>query len=213
MDPYETARARMVDEQVAARGIHDRRVLDAMRMVPRHAFAGDAVAAAYEDRPLPIGSGQTISQPYMVALMTEALRLGEHAHVLEVGTGSGYQAAVLAQVAHDVVSIERRPELAAPASERLARLGYRNVRVVIGDGTQGWDAEAPYDGIIVTAGAPVVPASLRAQLADGARLVIPVGNEYLQHLLVITRVGTGFDEQTLTSCTFVPLVGEEGWPS
>lgn len=213
MDLYATARERMVREQIEARGVHDPRVCAAMREVPRHLFAGsDDPALAYDDRPLPIGSGQTISQPYIVAVMTEALRLREDAHVLEVGTGCGYQAAVLSLLARDVVSIERHPALAERAAERLATLGYRNVRVIVGDGTRGWADEAPYDGILVAAGAPAVPDALRRQLADGGRLVIPVGNEYLQHLTVVTRDGDAFHQVVASACAFVPLVGEQGWP-
>ena len=213
MDLYATARERMVREQIEARGMHDPRVCAAMREVPRHLFAGtDDPALAYDDRPLPIGSGQTISQPYIVAVMTEALRLREDAHVLEVGTGCGYQAAVLSLLARDVVSIERHPALAERAAERLATLGYRNVRVIVGDGTRGWADEAPYDGMLVAAGAPAVPDALRRQLADGGRLVIPVGNEYLQHLTVVTRDGDAFHQVVASACAFVPLVGEQGWP-
>lgn len=213
MDPYAEARAQMVREQIEQRGVREPRVLDAMREVPRHLFAAQTDPhRAYDDCSWPIGLGQTISQPYMVALMTDALHVDERSHVLEVGTGSGYQAAVLGRLAGDVVSIERHAPLAAQAAERLAAQGYDNVRVVVGDGSLGWPAEAPYDGIVVTAGAPVVPEALRAQLADGGRLVIPIGNEYLQHLLVITREGDAFHERLLTSCVFVPLVGEQGWP-
>ena len=213
MDLYATARERMVREQIEARGMHDPRVCAAMREVPRHLFAGtDDPALAYDDRPLPIGSGQTISQPYIVAVMTEALRLRDGSHVLEVGTGCGYQAAVLSLLARDVVSIERHPALAERAAERLATLGYRNVRVIVGDGTRGWADEAPYDGMLVAAGAPAVPDALRRQLADGGRLVIPVGNEYLQHLTVVTRDGDAFHQVVASACAFVPLVGEQGWP-
>jgi protein-L-isoaspartate(D-aspartate) O-methyltransferase len=210
---FEQARARMVEEQIARRGVRDPRVIDALGRVPRHEFvaAGDQ-SVAYTDRALPIELGQTISQPYMVALMTEALRLPERAHVLEVGTGSGYQAAVLSLIVADVVSIERHEPLADTARARLARLGLHNVNVVIGDGTRGWSLSAPYDGIVVTAGAPVVPDALRQQLADGARLVIPVGSAVLQHLTVVTRRGEQFDESAHAPCAFVPLIGAEGWP-
>ncbi len=214
MDLYTEARERMVREQIEARGVHDARVCAAMREVPRHVFAGTTdPVIAYDDRPLPIGSGQTISQPYMVALMTEALQLRDGARVLEVGTGSGYQAAVLSRLADRVISIERHPALAAQAVEHLELLGYGNVRVIVGDGTRGWVEDAPYDGILVAAGAPAVPEALRAQLADGGRLVIPVGNEYLQHLTIVTRHGDSFHEAVSTSCSFVPLVGEQGWPA
>lgn len=212
MDLYAEARERMVREQIEARGVRDPRVCAAMREVPRHVFAGTADATvASDDRPLPIGSGQTISQPYMVALMTEALHLREGARVLEVGTGSGYQAAILSRLADRVISIERHASLAAEAAERLSALGYDNVRVIVGDGTRGWPGDAPYDGILVAAGAPAVPESLRQQLAGGARLVIPVGDQYLQHLTIVTRDGQTFHEAISTSCAFVPLIGEQGW--
>src|SRR5512143_2892772 len=158
MDNHAEARARMVDEQIAARGVRDPRVLNAMREVPRHEFVGSQESsAAYWDRALPIEQGQTISQPYMVAAMTEALALPEHARVLEIGTGSGYQAAVLSLIAGEVISVERHARLASEARERLERLGYRNVHVAVGDGSLGWLDAAPYDRIIVTAGAPAVP--------------------------------------------------------
>jgi len=213
MDNQAEARARMVDEQIASRGVADARVLEAMRAVPRHEFVEHPDRfVAYADRALPIGLRQTISQPYMVAVMTEALALSDRARVLEIGTGSGYQAAILATLAADVISIERHEALASQARQRFRRLGYHNVRVVVGDGSLGWAESAPYDGIIVTAGAPAVPDSLRRQLAEGGRLVIPVGNEYLQHLLIITRHDDTFEEQRGEACAFVPLVGEQAWP-
>jgi protein-L-isoaspartate(D-aspartate) O-methyltransferase len=206
-------RARMVDEQIARRGVRDERVLAAMRDVPRHEFVGPRETfAAYWDRALPIEQGQTISQPYMVAAMTEALALPQHSRVLEIGTGSGYQAAVLSLIADDVISVERHEPLARDARERLDRLGYRNVRVVVGDGTLGWADTAPYDGILVTAGAPAVPEMLRQQLAEGGRLVIPVGDEHLQRLLVVTRAGDRFEERRGETCAFVPLIGQNAWP-
>jgi protein-L-isoaspartate(D-aspartate) O-methyltransferase len=185
---------------------------------------------AYADRALAIECRQTISQPYMVAVMTEAVirRLAgpegptlrtsggpvgpdRRTRVLEIGTGSGYQAAVLSALVDDVISIERHEALAAQARARLARLGYANVQVLVGDGTRGWPALAPYHGIVVTAGAPVVPAALTAQLADGASLVIPVGSEYLQQLMVLTRHGDRLEQHVGESCAFVPLIGEQGW--
>jgi len=213
MDNLAEVRARMVNEQIASRGVTDARVLEAMRAVPRHEFVdtSDRVLA-YSDRALAIGQRQTISQPYIVAAMTEALALRDNARVLEVGTGSGYQAAVLAMLAGEVISIERHEALASQARERLQRLGYHNVRVVVGDGSFGWPESAPYDGIIVTAGAPAVPDALRQQLASDAKLVIPVGNEYVQHLLVVTRLGDRFEEQRGEACAFVPLVGQRAWP-
>jgi len=213
MDNQAEARARMVHEQIAARGVTDARVLEAMRTVPRHEFVDHSDRfVAYSDRALPIGQRQTISQPYMVAAMSAALALPERAGVLEIGTGSGYQAAILAMLAGNVISIERHEALANQARERFARLGYHNVRVIVGDGSLGWPESAPYDGIIVTAGAPAVPDALRQQLAEGGRLVIPVGNEYLQHLLIITRHGDTFEERRGEACAFVPLVGQQAGP-
>jgi len=202
-----------IDDQLVARGIRDARVLDAMRRVPRHEFVQqDVQRLAYADRALPIGDGQTISQPYMVAAMTEALRLHGHERVLEVGTGSGYQAAILAELAREVVSIERRLELADAARERLALLGYRNVRVIVGDGSLGYQDGAPYDAILVAAASPRVPESLKHQLADGGRLVIPVGSPEEQRLIIVNRDGSRYLESVHEGCVFVPLVGAEGWP-
>jgi protein-L-isoaspartate(D-aspartate) O-methyltransferase len=202
-----------IDDQLVARGIRDARVLDAMRRVPRHEFVEhDAQQLAYADRALPIGDGQTISQPYMVAAMTEALHLQGRERVLDVGTGSGYQAAILAELAREVITIERRPELADVARARLASLAYRNVRVVVGDGSVGYEEHAPYDGIIVAAGSPRVPGSLKHQLADGGRLVIPVGAPDQQRLTIVTRDGDRFVESVHEGCVFVLLVGAEGWP-
>jgi len=207
-------RESMVDRQIAARGIRDARVLAAMRRVPREKFLSEGLAEfAYKDTPLPIESDQTISQPYIVAYMIELLGLSGGEKVLEIGTGSGYAAAVLAEIAGEVYTVERYAGLAANASERLARLGYRNVRVLHGDGTRGWPEHAPYDAIVVAAGGPEVPASLREQLATGGRLVIPVGASVRSQKLVrITRRGPhDFDEEELIAVAFVPLVGEEGW--
>lgn len=211
-EDYESLRLRMVERQIRARGVRDERVLEAMRKVPRHVFVPpDLVDEAYEDHPLSIGKGQTISQPYMVALMTEALELEGNEKVLEVGTGSGYQTAILAELAREVYSIERIPELARDAERRLEDLGYTNVHIKVGNGTLGWPEEAPFDAIMVTAGAPKVPGPLKAQLADGGRLVIPVGSEFHQILYRVKRQKDTFSEEALTSCVFVPLVGEEGW--
>ena len=173
--------------QIAGRGIIDPRVLDALRTVPRHAFVPPEKACrAYEDHPLEIGSGQTISQPYMVAKMTELLELTPQSRVLEIGTGSGYQAAILAELAGDVVSVERFSHLAETARETLESLEYGNLTVVVGDGSLGWPERAPYDGIIVTAAAPALPPSLRSQLAPGGRLVCPVGSRDLQQLKAVS---------------------------
>jgi len=209
---YDRLRLRMVERQIKARGIRDERVLEAMRKVPRHLFLSSETAdQAYEDHPVSIGSGQTISQPYMVALMTEVLELKGDEKVLEIGTGSGYQTAVLAELAREVYSVERIPELAEEARIKLEDLGYTNVHIRVGNGTLGWPEQAPFDAILVTAGAPKVPKPLKTQLADGGRLVIPVGSEFHQVLYRIKRRGDEFLEEPLTSCVFVPLIGEEGW--
>ena len=203
----------MVERQILGRGVLDRRVLDAMRRVPRHLFVPDDYrAAAYEDRPLPIGDGQTISQPYMVAAMTAALDPATTARILEVGTGSGYQAAVLAELATEVITIERHARLADRARAILANLRLTNVRVVVGDGSLGYPDAQPYDGIIVTAAAPQVPQALRDQLAPGGRLVIPVGRSGYQQLTVETRLASGFSTEVRDGCVFVPLIGQQGYP-
>jgi protein-L-isoaspartate(D-aspartate) O-methyltransferase len=202
------ARERMVREQIEARGVRDPATLAAMRKVPRHELVPEAVRlAAYEDHPLPIGLGQTISQPYIVAFMTEALGLRGGETVLEVGTGSGYQAAVLAEIAARVYTIEIVAPLAERARADLARLGYTNVHVRAGDGYLGWPEAAPFDAIIVTAAAPRIPEPLKAQLKDGGRLVIPVGEEY-QSLVVLTRTGSTFAERTVLPVRFVPMTGK-----
>ena len=211
-DPYGVARRRMVSEQLVPGGVHDSRVIEVMGRVKRHAFVSQGMEdQAYMDRPLPIGFNQTISQPLMVAIMTEALALDGSEKILEIGTGSGYQTAILAEMAREVLTIERIRELSIGARKVIYRLGYENVKLRIGDGTLGWPEEAPFDRIIVTAGAPVVPEALMSQLADGGRLVIPVGGEDLQKLDVITRRGDGFDTRSVTACRFVKLIGKEGW--
>jgi len=213
MADYDEARARMVEEQLVARGIRDARVLEAMRRVPRQLFVPrEQQPFAYTDRALPIASDQTISQPFMVATMTEALRAEPTARVLEVGTGSGYQAAILSVLVSDVVSIERRPDLADAAAATLSALGFHNVKVIVGDGTLGAPDLAPFDGILVTAGAPRVPPALPEQLRDGGRLVIPVGPPSQQEVVVISRHGEEFDEYRREGCVFVPLIGAAGWP-
>ncbi|TLM62531.1 MAG: protein-L-isoaspartate(D-aspartate) O-methyltransferase [Deltaproteobacteria bacterium] len=203
----------MVEEQVVARGVGDRRVIDAMLRVPRHLFVPEALAAqAYSDFPLPIGERQTISQPYMVGVMSEALQLTGGEKVLEIGTGSGYQAAVLALLARQVFSLERIPALARQARRILDACGFARVNVRVTDGTFGWEDEAPFDGIIVTAGAPSIPQSYRTQLAVGGRLVIPVGDRVSQVLMRVTRVSErDFREERLFGCRFVPLIGNHGW--
>ena len=204
-------RLRMVEDQLRSRGIHHAGVLRAMSTVPRHEFVPEQHRlAAYEDRPLPIGYGQTISQPYMVAVMTAALQPEAADRVLEVGTGSGYQAAVLAQLVSEVVTFEWVPTLADRAKATCARLGIENVHVYSGDGSLG-SKDSPFDGIIVTAGAPAVPAPLFEQLSDGGRLVIPVGTRLRQVLTVIRRTGEGFQEEQREGCVFVPLQGRCGW--
>jgi protein-L-isoaspartate(D-aspartate) O-methyltransferase len=213
MTDYSIARRRMVDEQVRARGVTDPRVIDAMLRVPRHLFVPEALAAqAYSDFPLPIGERQTISQPYMVAAMSEALRLKGDEKVLEIGTGSGYQAAVLALLVRQVFSLERIPALARQARRILDGCGFARVSVRVTDGTIGYEEEAPFDGIMVTAGAPSIPGSYRMQLAIGGRLVIPVGDRLNQTLVRVTRISEqNFREERLFGCKFVPLVGDHGW--
>lgn len=216
MDPFAKARARMVDRQLRARGIADPRVLEVMGRVPREAFVSEPDRSrpdeVYRDSALPAGRGQTLSQPYMVARMTEALRLAAGDRILEIGTGTGYQTAVLAHLAADVWSVERDPVLAEEARGRLEELGLpERVHLLVADGSVGWSEGAPFNGILVTAGAPEVPEALRAQLADGGRLVIPVGPRDSQVLLRITRRGERFESESLLECRFVPLVGEEGW--
>ena len=202
----------MVERQLEARGIKDRRVLDAMREVPRHLFVPAAHRErAYDDCPLPIDERQTISQPYMVAWMTELLRLEGEETVLEVGTGSGYQAAVLSKLARFVFTMERIPLLAEAAKKRLRDMGIENAEVVVGDGTEGLPGHAPYEGIIVTAGSPSVPPRLVEQLVDGGRLVIPVGSSAVQMLTVIEKRGDKTITREEGSCVFVPLVGRYGW--
>jgi protein-L-isoaspartate(D-aspartate) O-methyltransferase len=205
-------RLSMVEEQIVQRGVKDVRVLDALRTVPRHLFVPEAERDfAYDDRPLPLGYGQTISQPYIVAVMTEALQLSGNEKVLEVGTGSGYQAAILALLASEVCSVERIPELASAAAGRLFRLGVHNVTVLCRDGSLGLSEEAPFDAIIVTAAAPQPPRALVDQLADGGRIVVPSGDRDDQKLLKITRHGDSVTQEDLGLCVFVPLIGEGGW--
>jgi protein-L-isoaspartate(D-aspartate) O-methyltransferase len=211
-DDYLPARRRMVEEQIKRRGIRDQRLLQAMLEVPRHLFVDEALAAqAYGDHPLAIGQGQTISQPYMVALMTDALGLTGQEKVLEVGTGCGYQTALLAKLADWVYSMERLPELSRNAQENLERLGVFNVNLVVGDGTKGHPEQAPYQAIIVTAGAPSLPQPLLDQLAQGGRLVIPVGSAGMQTLMRVTRKDGELVKEDLGGCRFVPLTGEHGW--
>ena len=208
-DPDAARRARMVETQIAARGVHDPRVLAAMRKVPRHLFVEPAASGeAYEDHPVPIGNNQTISQPYIVALMTELLELPPHARVLEIGTGSGYQSAVLGEIAAEVYSIEILPDLAQAAAGKLRQLGYTNVEVRAGDGYRGWPEHAPFDGIVVTAAPERIPQPLLDQLAVGGRMVIPVGG-FFQELKVFTKERDGrITEKDVIPVRFVPMTGE-----
>ena len=212
MDSYQTERERMVAYQIANKGVKDAQVLAAMRKVPRHRFVPmDARPYAYADSPVRIGSGQTISQPFIVALMTDLLDVKPEHHVLDVGTGSGYQAAILGELAAEVTSIERHPELAESAQALLEELGYVNIQVVVGDGSQGYPPAAPYDRIVVAAAAPSVPQALLDQLSPQGRLVLPVGPRYSQRLEVWERQGEEFRKSSNLPVVFVPLIGEEGW--
>jgi protein-L-isoaspartate(D-aspartate) O-methyltransferase len=202
----------MVVEQLEQRGIRDPRVLSAMRRIPRERFVSDAMRErAYDDGPLPIGHAQTISQPYMVARMCELAGLDGKERVLEVGAGSGYQTAVLCELGRSIYAIEVIAELHRPAERRLAMLGYRNVEIGCFDGTYGWRERAPFDAIVVAAGAPAIPPLLVDQLADGGRLVVPVGPRQGQRLAIVTRRGDHFSTEWTTPCTFVDLIGKYGW--
>jgi protein-L-isoaspartate(D-aspartate) O-methyltransferase len=213
LDQPEQARDRMVAEQLAGRGITDAAVLNAMRRVARHAFVAPELRdRAYDDTPLPIGERQTISQPYMVAAMTEALAVSPGERVLEVGTGSGYQAAILAELGAHVVTLERLPVLAERARAVLAQLGYQQrVRVEVGDGTLGWPPGAPYDAVVITAGAPRIPRPLVEQLSPRGRLLLPIGDMDVQQLVRVARGPEGFAEEYLGECRFVKLYGSWGW--
>jgi protein-L-isoaspartate(D-aspartate) O-methyltransferase len=211
-DDFAVQRAEMIEKQLRRRGVHDAHVLSAMAAVTREEFVPrEFRERAYEDAPLPIGEGQTISQPYIVAAMTAALNLTGNERVLEVGTGCGYQAAILSRVSKIVFGVESRSQLAAAAAARLDRLDYANVHVHCGDGTLGLPEFAPFDAILVAAAAPAVPEPLRSQLAEGGRLILPVGGAENQELLHIERHGNSFVTHTLESCRFVPLVGYHGW--
>jgi len=209
---FGSQRERMVKTQIIGRKIEDLHTLDAMLKVPREKFISERYhSQAYDDRPLPIDEEQTVSQPFMVALMTQSLQLQGEETVLEIGTGSGYQTAILAEIAAQVYSIERLPALAHKARETLKDLGYENITVMAGDGSRGDPEHAPFDAIIVTAGSPGVPLPLKEQLAEDGRLVIPVGSRYTQELKRITRRGDSFFMENLGGCIFVPLIGTEGW--
>ncbi len=212
-DEFEFLRRKMVERQIRNRGIREPRVLAAMFAVPRHAFVPrERISDSYADAPLPIGDGQTISQPFMVAAMADSLALLGHERVLEIGAGSGYQAAILSLLAREVIAIETKSRLAAIARERLARLGYANVQIIEADGSAGWPANAPYHGIVVSAAAPSIPRPLFDQLAEGGRIVIPVGDSENQQVLRIVKCGGEPVREGLYHCRFVPLVGEHGWP-
>ena len=209
---FQKARHRMVDTQLVSRGVHDPRVLDAMRKVPRHLFVDEALCdQSYNDHPLPISERQTISQPYIVALMTEALGLQGMEKVLEIGTGSGYQTAILAELANRVYSIERLLGLSQRARQVLQDLGYRNIALKVGDGTLGWPEEAPFDAILVSAGAPSVPQPLVDQMTVGARLIIPVGDHLSQELVLVERLPEGIRKTDMGGCRFVDLIGKCAW--
>jgi protein-L-isoaspartate(D-aspartate) O-methyltransferase len=214
MPDFARLRDQMINDQIVRRGVRDPHVLEAMRAVPREAFVQPGYEdLAYEDGPLPIGEGQTISQPYVVARMIEAAEVRPGDRVLEIGAGSGYAAAVTSRIAGHVHAIERHRSLAEAARGRIERLGYRNITLRVGDGTLGWPEAAPFDAILVAAGAPAVPPALTRQLADGGRLVVPVGDSaHLQTLTKVTRRRDGeWSEETLGGVRFVPLIGEEGW--
>jgi len=209
---YRLARERMVRNQLVPRGISDERVLAAMEKIHRHLFVEEALTGeAYNDHPLPIGEKQTISQPYIVALMTEALELTGKEKVLEIGTGSGYQTAILAELAHTVYTVERIGSLLEKSKKLLGDLGYTNIRFKVSDGTFGWEEFAPYDAIVVTAGAPRIPQPLLDQLSDGGRLVIPIGNRYSQDLMRVKKAKNRFIEKNFGGCRFVDLIGNHGW--
>ena len=213
-DQYGVWRSDMVDEQLAPRGIRDPRALEAFRRVPRHLFVPEGQRHnAYADSPLPIGQGQTISQPYMVALMTQTLDVQPQRRVLEIGTGSGYQAAILCELGAQVYTVERHAELSERAADTLGMLGYTHFHAHVADGTLGWPEEAPFDRIIVTAAAPHVPESLKSQLAPDGKLLLPVGGITVQTLTLVTRRGDAFEERAICECVFVKLIGQEGYPA
>jgi protein-L-isoaspartate(D-aspartate) O-methyltransferase len=212
MTDFPKARSKMVEEQIVSRGINDPKLVAAMKKIPRHLFVEEALQnQAYSDHPLPIGEKQTISQPYIVALMTEALLLIGKEKVLEIGTGSGYQTAILAELSEKVFSIERIRPLAIRARKLLYELGYFNVEIKIFDGTFGWIEESPFDAIMITAGSPNIPQSLVDQLAKGGRLLIPVGDAYAQDLIRVTKTEEGIKREDLGGCRFVKLIGKYGW--
>lgn len=213
MDEFQIPRERMIQLLREHYKIQDERVLEAMRAVPRHFFVPDALKSqAYKDNALPIAGNQTISQPFIVARMTELLELNSQSKILEIGAGSGYQTAILSKLASKIFAVERVPNLAAEAQERFRKLEIRNVTLRCGDGTLGWETYAPFDGILVAAGSPVIPEPLLNQLKTGGKLVLPVGeNQKEQHLIRVTRRENGFQKEDFGACAFVPLIGEHGW--
>lgn len=209
---YKTLRENMVEFQIKSRAIVEKRVLEVMREIPRHLFVQEGQKPyAYEDYPLPIGEGQTISQPHIVALMTEALQLKGDEKVLEVGTGSGYQAAILSKLSKEVYTIEKVKSLALKSERLFEELGYENIKVKVDDGTEGWKENSPYNGIIVTAGAPKIPEPLIEQLAENGRIVIPVGGSFSQDLIVGEKIKGKLIKKAICGCVFVPLIGKHGW--
>jgi protein-L-isoaspartate(D-aspartate) O-methyltransferase len=209
---YRVARERMVNNQIVSRGIKDKGVLSAMRKIQRHLFVEEAlIAEAYNDHPLPIGHKQTISQPYIVALMTEALELTGKEKTLELGTGSGYQTAILAELSEKVYTIERIRPLMEQARSLLNEMGYTNVLFKSFDGTLGWEEYAPFDAMMITAGAPQIPEPLLNQLSDGGRMIIPIGDRFSQELIKVTKIKDDFKEENLGGCRFVDLIGVHGW--
>ena len=210
---FSLARERMVKNQLIPRGIKDERVLEAMGKIPRHLFIEEALAGeAYNDHPVPIGEKQTISQPYIVALMTETLELKGDENTLEIGTGSGYQTAILAELSSRVYTVERIKSLLVNARKLLSELGYSNILFKAFDGTLGWNEYAPFDAIMVTAGAPSLPGPLMDQLADNGRMIVPVGDRYSQELIKVIRKGSNLKQENLGGCRFVNLIGVHGWP-
>ncbi len=202
----------MIKHQLLDRGIKDKKVIAAMRKIPRHLFIEeDLTNMAYDDHPLPIGEGQTISQPYMVAAMTEELDLKKKDRALEIGTGSGYQTAILAEICKEVYTIERIKSLSHKAEETLKRLGYRNIYFKVDDGTVGWDKHSPFDKILVTAGAPNIPDTLFNQLREKGKMIIPIGDRFSQILTLIEKINNSLKKRALFECIFVPLIGERGW--
>ena len=209
---YAIARKRMVEEQVRARGIKDQQIIQVMLKVPRHLFVEEGlVPMAYNDHPLSIGEGQTISQPYIVAYMVECLKLRPEDRILEIGTGCGYATATLAEIGSQVYSMERLPTLLMKARKTLKRLGYKNIVLKLGDGTQGWPEQAPFDGILVSAASPNIPQPYLDQLAEGGRLILPIGGEDCQELILITKTKGKYRQETLSGCRFVKLMGKYGF--